>query len=119
MWMWATIQSIIGYVIGFIEDVFGNAATDKKIEADKADVAVRTAESKAELARLNELGVLKTTASNDAQVLTEKVAGDEQQVKVKAAEVDKAKVAVDTAKTAQRQGTTTSDLQKQLDDLDK
>lgn len=117
--MWSIIKTILGYVVNLIKGVVGGAVIDQKIAEDTHAIDAKSADSKAELARLNDLGVLKTTASNEAQVLTDKVTTDDVKVADAKTMTDKATAALNATKATQPTGVTTSALEKQLDDLDR
>ena len=115
--MWTTIKTILGYIIDYIKNVVGGVVIDEKIAADTKAIDDRTADSKAELARLNQLGVLQTTASNEAQVLTDKVAADEAQVAAKTADVTKA-VQKQRAIKKPTEDVSAADLESKLEGLE-
>lgn len=111
--MWSKLWT---WLVNYVLSLFAAQQTEQAIEKDQTDIATKKIEADVKLKELSDLGVLKTTAANEAEVLTAKVVESDKAVKDAEAETTRAIDRVRDVKPTT--GIGQSDLQKKLDDLD-
>lgn len=67
------LSNLWAWLVNYVLSLFAARQTEQAIEKDQTDIATKKVEADVKLKELSDLGVLKTTAGNEAVILTQDV----------------------------------------------